>query len=217
MKKKKKKKGSSGKSLDPFFEKLKKLSKVQRILLYVFPFLIVIGVFVGLLFYPKFTTIGQLKSEHKQLENDLRIASQKATRLNKLRKELAAAQEEFKIAGQALPEKEEIPSLLAGISQSGQDSGLEFLLFQPQPEVRKDFYAELPLALTVQGNYHNMGSFLDSVSNLSRIVNINNVEMKPTGKDTTELSMSCTAVTYKFIEADEAAKTQKKKAKKKKK
>jgi type IV pilus assembly protein PilO len=213
--KKKIKAKKSGRMLDPFFEKLKKMSKVQRILLYVLPFLAVIGLFVGVFFYPKFTTIGELKSELEKVEKELQIATAKATRLKKLREELAAAQEEFKIAGQALPDKEEIPSLLAGISQSGQDAGLEFLLFQPNPEVRKDFYAELPLALNVQGSYHNMGTFLDKVSNLSRIVNISNIEMNPASKETRELTMSATAVTYKFLEAEEQQKSTKKKKKKK--
>jgi type IV pilus assembly protein PilO len=113
---------------------------------------------------------------------------------------MKAAEEQFEIAKMALPEKEEIPSLLASISQSGKDSGLEFLLFQPKPEVKKDFFAEIPVAISVSGGYHNVAMFFDKVANLSRIVNINNIALKPQ-KNGEELVTNCTAVTYKFVEA----------------
>lgn len=115
----------------------------------------------------------------------------------------------------ALPEKEDIPSLLAGISQSGQDSGLEFVLFQPNAEVLQDFYAEIPVSINVTGEYHNVAAFFDRVSRLSRIVDIKDIEMTPVSDLKTVrkssagssqavpaniLSTRCTAVTYKFVE-----------------
>ena len=195
------KKSISLKSLDPVYEKLEKLTKVQRFLIFFLSLTILVGVFVYFAFLPKYTKIKELRAEHEKLVNDLAIATRKAARLPKLKKDLAAAEEKFKVAGQALPENEEIPSLLAGISTSGQDSGLEFDLFQPKPEVRKDFYAEIPVSITVQGNYHNVGQFFDKVSNLGRIVNIQDIKIKPiSGSETAKLSTSCTALTYKFIE-----------------
>ena len=103
----------------------------------------------------------------------------------------------------ALPEKKEIPNLLASISSSGQDSGLEFALFEPKPENNKDFYAEIPVAVKVSGSYHNVASFFDKVSRLPRIVNIDNISItaqKQTKKEGLSLSTSCTAITYRFIE-----------------
>jgi type IV pilus assembly protein PilO len=203
----------SSKTLEPLFDRFEKLSKTKRILIFVLPFVLIIGAFVGALFYPKYTNLTQLKGEHEQLENELRIATIKAAKLNRLREELAAAQKDFKLAGKALPEKEEIPSLLASISQSGQDSGLEFLLFQPNPEVNKEFYAEIPVSITVEGTYHDVGTFFDRVSNLSRIVNVENVAMKPAkGEESDLLTMSCTAVTYKFVEAEQTEPKTKKKS-----
>jgi type IV pilus assembly protein PilO len=109
------------------------------------------------------------------------------------------AEVQFKIAMRALPEKEEIPSLLTSISKSGQDVGLEFLLFEPKSEVKKDFYAEIPVAMNVIGGYHDLAIFFDKVARLSRIVNIVNIDMARS-KEGSNWNTTCTAVTYKFIE-----------------
>jgi type IV pilus assembly protein PilO len=122
------------------------------------------------------------------------------------------AELQFKTAMRALPEKEEIPSLLTSISRSGQDVGLEFLSFEPKSEVRKEFYAEIPVAMQVKGGYHDLAIFFDKVARLSRIVNIKNIEMGR-AKDSTDLNTKCTAVTYKFVEP--APPKNKKKKKKK--
>ena len=107
----------------------------------------------------------------------------------------------------ALPEKQEIPTLLASISRSGQDAGLEFILFKPEKENHKDFYAEIPVAIQVTGSYHNVALFFDKVARLSRIVNIDNINLTAkkemaAGEGLT-LGTSCTAVTYRFIEPQE--------------
>ena len=194
-----KKTSISLKSLDPLFEKLEKLTKVQRILIFTASFLILVGGFGWFGIWPNYQKINELTTEHENLENELRLATIKAAKLGKLRKDLAAAEAKFKIAGRALPENEEIPSLLAAISNSGKNAGLDFDLFQPKPEVPQDFYANIPVALTVQGSYHQIGTFFDKVSNLSRIVNIQEIKMKPSGKKDGSLKASCTAVTYKFL------------------
>jgi type IV pilus assembly protein PilO len=99
----------------------------------------------------------------------------------------------------SLPESEEISSLLTGISESGQESGLEFLLFRPGKEVNKNFYAEIPVSIRVSGGYHNFVQFADRVARLSRVVNIRDINMSRNKSG--QLTTSCQAVTYKFIEA----------------
>jgi type IV pilus assembly protein PilO len=127
------------------------------------------------------------------------------------------AEDQFKIVMKSLPEKEEIPSLLTSISDSGKESGLEFLLFKPKREVKKEFYAEIPVAMKVNGDFHNIAKFFDQVARLSRVVNIRNISMKPV-KGNESIVTACTAVTYKFIESPPAKKKSSgKKSKKKKK
>ncbi len=126
------------------------------------------------------------------------------------------AEAQFKLAMKKLPEKEEIPSLLTSISDSGQQVGLDFLLFEPKPERAKEFYAEIPVAMSITADYHNLAIFFDQVARLSRIVNIRDIRIDHTkSKNSNELSTRCTAVTYKFIETPPKKKSKKKSRKKK--
>lgn len=190
-------------SLAPFFDKVEKLSKLQRILIYGGVFLVLVGSVVYFLYLPKMTLIDSLKKEQADLEGKLVVAKKNARQLPGLKKQMAAAESRYRAVMKALPEKEEIPSLLTSVSQSGTDAGLEFLLFQPKAEVRKDFYAEIPVSIRVEGSYHNVAMFFDRVAGLSRIVNIENIVMAPKGADS--LTTTCTAVTYKFVEPEKKA------------
>ena len=199
-----------------FFAKIESLSMLQRILIFSSVFVVIIVAFVFLLYKPKLADIKKYKKELSGLEKKLVVAKKNAANLEKFQKMMAEAEIQFKKAMKALPEREEIPSLLTSISRSGQTVGLEFLLFEPKAEVRKEFYAEIPVAMQVVGGYHDLAIFFDKVARLSRIVNIKNITMGP-GKDTRNLNTSCTAVTYKFIEPEPPKKGKRRPGKKKRK
>ncbi len=201
---------SSPSKLETFFENIEKLSKTQRILISVGVFVVIIGLFVYLLYMPKFSDIDRLDKKLQTLEKKLKSAKRNAASLKKFQAKMKEAEAQFKAAMRALPEKGEIPSLLTHISKSGHDVGLDFLLFEPKPEIRKEFYAEIPVAINVKGGYHDMAMFFDRVSRLSRIVNVKNITMGRE-KDGEDLNTVCTAVTYKFVEPPQKAKTKKKK------
>ena len=203
-------------ALEPFFEKIEKLPKVARILISIGIFLVFIGAFVWFLYMPKYESINKLESELKKLEGQLAKARKNAKDLKKFQAKFRETEIQFKTVMKSLPNKEEIPSLLTSISQSGQDSGLEFLLFQPKGEKKKGFYAEIPVSMKINGPFHNVVMFFDKVSRLPRVVNIKNIKMTPNKKGTL-LSTNCTAVTYKFIDKPPKKKSKKKKKKKKKK
>ncbi len=208
-------KGSAS-GIDSFFAKIENLSKVQRILIFVCVFLAIIAFFVFVLYKPKLEQISNLEKQLETLEQKLVVAKKNAADLEKFQKMMQEAEVQFKTAMRALPEKEEIPSLLTSISRSGQDVGLEFLLFEPKSEVRKEFYAEIPVAMQVKGGYHDLAIFFDKVARLSRIVNIKNISMGRE-KDSLALNTSCTAVTYKFVEPEPEKKSKKKSKKPRKK
>jgi type IV pilus assembly protein PilO len=188
--------------------KLSKLSRTQKLLIAVAILGVLWGCFVWFLYMPQTEQITKLKG-------DLDAAKTKLARLKNVEKNLRAFKKkyrdtelQFKQALKLLPDKEEIPALLSSISNLGAQSGLEFLLFQPQKEVNRNFYAEIPLKIEVTGPYHNVATFFDKVSRLSRIVNIGDVKMTEakaakTKSDTVILKTGCTATTYKFIEVKE--------------
>ncbi len=140
-----------------------------------------------------------------------------AAELDKHQAEMATTEERLKVASMLLPEQREIPSLLTNISNLGTNSGLDFILFRPQKEVRKEFYAEIPVDISVRGPYHNVGIFLDRISKLPRIVTVNNLNMgspSQTG-NIMYLNTTFTLLTYRFIEPEPEAPNQKKSGKNK--
>jgi type IV pilus assembly protein PilO len=79
-------------------------------------------------------------------------------------------------------------------------------LFQPQSEIPKDFYAELPIKLRVVGDYHEFGEFVSGLAALPRIVTIHDIDIKPiAGQRAGGLVMEATAATYRYLEEGGAA------------
>jgi type IV pilus assembly protein PilO len=194
-------------SLAPFFEKVEKLSTLQRVLVYTGTFLVLVGAVVYFLYLPKWDLKSERQAEFENLSNKLVVAKANAAKLPKLRAQMKVEAVKFAKASKALPERKEIPTLLTVISQSGGEAGLEFQLFQPGAEVNKQFYTEIPLLLRVEGGYHNLAEFFDRVAAIPRIVTIRDITIVPGGtKSGGKLSASCAAVTYKFIEQVEKKK-----------
>jgi type IV pilus assembly protein PilO len=104
-----------------------------------------------------------------------------------------------------LPSKAEMDALLSDINQAGLGRSLQFELFRPGQVNVKEYYAELPIAVKVTGNYHDIGSFVADVANLSRIVTLNNLSLSPVvGKEGT-LALESTAKTFRYLDAEEIA------------
>lgn len=211
-------------ALDPAFETINKLSRNQRILICVLVFGVMIGATVYFLYLPKHEEIKRLTAEYESLEAELADAKRRASQLNRYRAEVKEVEAQFEVAKRALPETEEIPSLLTSVSHSGQDSGLEFLLFRPESDVPRGFYAEIPVSIEVTGQYHETAAFFDKVSRLPRIVNIKDIRISAekarrgrrsqgAQEKENQLTVACTAVTYQFVEAAPETETPKKKKK----
>jgi type IV pilus assembly protein PilO len=189
-------------SLDPLFEKAGQLTRLHRILICVGAFVLLAGGFFYFSYLPKVQKIDALKTQKASLEKQLNTTQKKAAQLADYQEKMKKAEEDFMLAKAVLPETREIPSLLTSVSEAGQNAGLKELLFKPENEAQKDFYAEIPVSIKVSGSYHNVAAFFDNVSRLYRIVNIKDIEMKSTKSDSA-LETSCTAVTYKFVEMEE--------------
>jgi len=211
-------KSDFSRAIEPYLEKIESLSKIQRIVISSVFFVLVVGIFVYFFFWPKVEKIDSLKTKLAKLEKKLATAKSNASHLKKFQAKMKEAQAQFNRAMKKLPDKEEIPSLLTAISDSGQAVGLEFLLFEPKKERKKEFYAEIPVAMSLRGNYHNLAIFFDKVARLNRIVNIQNIQMTRGKGKSSKLNARCTAITYKFIdESKQKKKKQKKKKKRRKK
>ncbi len=167
-------------------------------------------------FQPRVRTLRSLEDQYARLGKELRENQAIADNLPRVKEEVARLDEKLAEALQKLPDKDEIPSLLQTISDLGRDSGLEFLLFKPGTAVPKDFYAEVPLEMQLLGRYHDVATFFDKVGRLPRIVTIQNSSFgsPKAGPGGVKLTVSCRAVTFKFLEPGQQPKAKKKGRKK---
>lgn len=138
----------------------------------------------------------------ERVEQDLRLDFEgkqaKAANLEAYRAQLAEMKESFGAMLRQLPNRTEVADLLVDVSQTGLAAGLEFELFQPQPEVPKDFYAELPIKVRVVGKYHEFGEFVSGLAALPRIVTIHNIAIQP--REGGDLVLEATARTYRYLD-----------------
>ncbi|MBF0202927.1 MAG: type 4a pilus biogenesis protein PilO [Desulfamplus sp.] len=199
----------------PFFEKVGTLSRLHRVIICIVTIAIMGGGYYYFVLMPKIDEITTLEKNHNKLSLDLEKYKKKAMMLEEFRKKQRDKENEFYKALAELPDAKEIPSLLTAVSQSGNESGLEFLLFKPEAEQTKDFYAEIPVSINVRGGYHQIAQFFDRVSQLSRIVNIRNIVINY-AQGQGNLTASCRAITYRFIEKFETDKVEVEKGSKKK-
>jgi len=136
----------------------------------------------------------------------------------KLLEQLQLADGRFKEAVAQLPDRKEIAALLTNISNRAREGGLEVLLFRPRPEIMQEFYAEVPVDMVVRGKFHDAVGFFDEVGRLTRLVNLNNIEMKnpkPAG-ERMNLDTSTLMTAFRFLDDAERAKVAAEKAAKEK-
>ena len=116
------------------------------------------------------------EDEEQQLRQEFRDKHAKAVNLDLYKQQLKDIERSFGALLRQLPGKTEVPNLLVDISQTGLAAGLQEKLFQPEPEVKKDFYAELPIKIRLTGSYHQFGEFVSGIAALPRIVTLHDIE-----------------------------------------
>ena len=165
-------------------------------------------IFVFLYYVPTSKQIDKLNKDNLFLQGEIQKVEAIAGKLNEHKAERAAIELQLKAAAMLLPKQQEIPSLLTNISEQGTSSGLEFISFQPRGETRHEFYAVIPVAISVFGMYHRIGLFLDKLSKLNRIVSVNNIALSgpQITANNAKLTASLELVTYRFLSAAEQEK-----------
>jgi type IV pilus assembly protein PilO len=143
------------------------------------------------------------KAKEVQLREGYTIKLKKAVNLDALKKQREQVQQYVVQLEKQLPSKAEMDALLSDINQAGLGRSLQFELFRPGQVSVKAYYAELPIALRVTGQYHDMGTFAADIANLSRIVTLNNMSILQ-GKEG-NLVMDATAKTFRYLDEEEVA------------
>lgn len=153
---------------------------------------------------PKLEERDRLVATEQQLRSEYTDKAMQSANLEELRQQRAEMEESFGALLRQLPSDTEVPGLLEDITLTGLDNGLKFSAIDLQPERAAEFYVELPIAITVEGGYHNMGAFVSGVANLSRIVTLHDFSMSPLGGEGTgqALNMQIQARTYRYLDTE---------------
>jgi type IV pilus assembly protein PilO len=149
-------------------------------------------------------TLQVAQQEETKLREQFTQKKAKAINYDLYVQQLAEVEQSFGALVKQLPNRSEIDALLTDINQAGLGRGLQFDLFRPAPQERMaDFYAELPIAIKITGNYHDIGAFASDVAALPRIVTLNDVAIS---NDKGTLTMDAVAKTFRYLDEEELAK-----------
>ncbi|MFI4867939.1 MAG: type 4a pilus biogenesis protein PilO [Steroidobacterales bacterium] len=181
---------------------------------------VAIGLIYVFVWQDRMPELQQREDTEQQLRNEFKTKHAKAINLPVYKQQLADIEKSFGALLRQLPSKTEVPNLLVDISQTGLAAALEEKLFQPGQEVKKDFYAELPIHIQLTGSYHEFGAFVSGIAALPRIVTLHDIQITPISKDKDksaaydQLQLDLTAKTYRYLDDDEvaAAEAEKRKA-----
>ncbi|BCS53490.1 type 4a pilus biogenesis protein PilO [Geobacter sp. SVR] len=191
--------------MDPQVEKILKLPTRQKIIILVLASALEAAALVWFLYMPKYDEHQNLKAELTKLQTEIDEKTRISANLPRLQMEYDKLDRELAQALTELPNSKEIPSLLTSITTLGKNAGLEFLVFRPKPESVKDFYAEVPVDISVSGSYYSVANFFAAVSNLPRIVNITNVAFADIKNVNNRVMtrVNCLATTFRFLDKKE--------------
>ena len=164
-------------------------------------FIIVITLVVGggywFLIKDQFSQLDQVVSKESELRQQYESKAYKVANLAAYKLQMLEMEESFGALLKQLPTDTEVPGLLEDITNTGIGSGLEFKSIKLQPEVKKEFYIELPIQIEVTGTYHDISSFVSGVASLPRIVTLHDFSISPSNANEV-LSMSIESKTYRY-------------------
>jgi len=187
--------------------KLDKLPWYGQVGLFVVLGLGLIGAFYWLHVLPTQAEMATREQKLAALRVDIAKGSATANQLNQFRQQVAELEGRLESLRAVLPEQKDVADLLRRIETLARQSNLAIQGFKPSPSVTKALHAEWPIALQLDGTYHNLAMFFDRVSKFSRIINVSNIAIKSKEKPlpNSTISVDCVATTFVLLETAKPA------------
>lgn len=171
-------------------------------------FIVVVAAGAFLDWKDQYASLKSAEQEEVSLKETYLSKKSQAINLDIIKKQLLETQQSFGALLKQLPSKSEMDALLTDINQAGLGRGLQFELFRPGAEVPTGVFTEQPIAIKVTGSYDDLGNFSSDVSQLPRIVTLNDIKISPLGGNAgapNSLSLEATAKTYRYLDEEELA------------
>ena len=163
---------------------------------------VAIGAFYFISVYQdKSVELGALRGQELELQRKLSEVRSVAANIDAFEIEITDLRMQLKTALRQLPNKQELEVLLTDISNLGKKAGIEMKSFKRNNESNNGFYAEVPVSLALEGEYHDVAKFFELISKLPRIVNMGGITIGVAreSQDATVLKVTGTATTFRFV------------------
>ena len=143
--------------------------------------------------------LDQTKQQEIELKSQFEVRASQASSLTAYREQMIQLEEMLKNQLKQLPNKNEVAGLLDDISYIATNNGLKLLRINWEPEIKKEFYTELPMRIDLSGQYNQLGQFSADIAALPRIVLLGSFTVNKEAKDGAgNLIMSVQAKTYRY-------------------
>ena len=186
---------------------LNKVPWYGQVILFVVLGLALIGGFYWFYVVPTQAEMVTREQKLAALRVDIAKGSATANQLNQFRQQVAELEARLESLKAVLPEQKDVADLLRRIQTLATQANLAIRGFKPSPSVTKQLHMEWPIALQLDGTYHNLGMFFDRVSKFSRIINVSNISIRAKEKPdpTSTITVDCVATTFVLIETAKPA------------
>jgi type IV pilus assembly protein PilO len=166
-----------------------------------------VGAFYYFLETPRQEAMAVRARELSDIRGRITRGQTTARQLPEFRRQVTELEARLESLKPILPDERDAGDLLRRVQTLATQSNLQILGFRPQAITTREMHAEWPIGLQLEGNYHNLGLFLDRVSKFPRIINIGNLDIRQKNPPTASASMtiSCTATTFVLVDTPPAA------------
>jgi type IV pilus assembly protein PilO len=161
------------------------------------------GIIVGgwfVVLAPVQAEITTLEGRRQQIASELTLARTQVAELQRFRREMADLQAKLELLKAKLPTEKETPGLYRAVSEAAQAAGLGVSLFQPREPKPKDYVFEIPITVTGEGGYHQLGQFFERVAARERVVKVGEMKLVGLTKSRSALRAELTLATYMYRE-----------------
>ena len=181
---------------------LSKLPWYGQVVLFTVLGLAGVGAFYYLYVMPMQAEMAAREQRLAGLRADINKGMATATKLAEFRAQVADLEAQLERLRPVLPEQKDVADLLRRIQTLATQSNLSIKGFKPMATATKQLHVEWPIALQLDGTYHNLGMFFDRISKFSRIINVGNIDIRAKDKPDANSTMTaeCTATTFVLLE-----------------
>ena len=180
------------------FETITQAPRPQKIIFGVVILVVLLAGGYYFLLSPKMVEVDGLRQQRAAKETEMLQSRALAASLARFKQEAEALRAKLETAKERLPSEKEIPGLYRQVSDLAYQAGMAVSLFQPREPATKDVYQEVPISVSAEAGYHQLGTFLDRIARLQRIVNLTDMKITGISRPTGTIRADLTLATYVF-------------------